>query len=273
MLGDRIRRSRSAGFDNVFFRSLSSRGHVGGLTDAATDLVAVLSLFEFRRVIIETVGAGQADVEIHDTADCTLVVTVPGLGDGVQASKAGLMEIADVFVVNKADMLGADSAARTVENALAAVYHGEPGVNAHNHLHRRCQVRPTSWPGGAAPATAIPATTATAPPVLRAVASGIATSRGRATSTVSSLGARMARRNGANRERAYAQVRGALGHARSYVRKAGSEEGRSSSGSTASQRDASPTEAARPCSIVRSSGWRAASLGRSTSCDPANQHR
>ena len=82
VLGDRIRRSRSAGFGNVYFRSLSSRGHVGGLTDAVTDLIAVLSLFEFRRVIIETVGAGQADVEIHDTADCTLVVTVPGLGDG-----------------------------------------------------------------------------------------------------------------------------------------------------------------------------------------------
>ncbi len=131
VLGDRIRRSRSAGFDNVYFRSLSSRGHVGGLTEAATDLVAVLSLFEFRRVIIETVGAGQADIEIHDTADCTLVVTVPGLGDGVQASKAGLMEIGDVFVVNKADMPGADSAARTIENALAAVYRGEPGVNAH----------------------------------------------------------------------------------------------------------------------------------------------
>src|SRR5262245_59551508 len=130
VLGDRIRRSRSAGFDNVYFRSLSSRGHVGGLTDAVTDLIAVLSLFEFRRVIIETVGAGQADVEIHDTADCTLVVTVPGLGDGVQASKAGLMEIGDVFVVNKADMPGADSAARIVANALAAVYHGEPGVNA-----------------------------------------------------------------------------------------------------------------------------------------------
>ena len=129
VLGDRIRRTRSVGYDNVYFRSLSSRGHVGGLSETATDLVAVLSLFDFRRVIIETVGAGQADIEIHDTADCTLVMTVPGLGDGVQASKAGLMEIGDVFVVNKADMPGADDAARTIENALAAVYMGEPGVN------------------------------------------------------------------------------------------------------------------------------------------------
>jgi LAO/AO transport system kinase len=133
VLGDRIRRTRSSGYANTYFRSLSSRGHVGGLSETATDLVAVLSLFEFRRVIIETVGAGQSDIEIHGTADCTVVVTVPGLGDGVQASKAGLMEIGDVFVVNKADMPGADGAARTVENALAAAYMGEPGINNNSH--------------------------------------------------------------------------------------------------------------------------------------------
>src|SRR5262245_20511791 len=129
VLGDRIRRSRSIGFDNVYFRSLSSRGHVGGLSATATDLVAVLSLFEFRRIIVETVGAGQADVEVHETADCTLVMTVPGLGDGVQASKAGLMEIGDIFAVNKADMAGADDAVRTLEHALQAAYMGEPGIN------------------------------------------------------------------------------------------------------------------------------------------------
>src|SRR5262245_516922 len=129
VLGDRIRRNRSAGYDNVYFRSLASRGHVGGLSDTATDLVAVLSLFEFRRVIIETVGAGQADVEVHATADCTVVMTVPGLGDGVQASKAGLMEIGDIFAVNKADMPGADDAAGMIERALAVAYIGEPGVN------------------------------------------------------------------------------------------------------------------------------------------------
>ena len=130
VLGDRIRRNRSSDFRNTYFRSLSSRGHVGGLSETATDLIAVLSLFEFRRVIVETVGAGQSDVEIQGTADCTVVVTVPGLGDGVQASKAGLMEIGDVFAVNKSDMPGADSAARSVENALAAAYMGEPGINA-----------------------------------------------------------------------------------------------------------------------------------------------
>ncbi len=129
VLGDRIRRTRSAGYDNTYFRSLASRGHVGGLSETATDLVAVLSLFEFRRVIIETVGAGQADIEIHATADCTVVMTVPGLGDGVQASKAGLMEIGDIFAVNKADMPGADDAAGMIERALAVAYMGEPGVN------------------------------------------------------------------------------------------------------------------------------------------------
>ncbi len=106
VLGDRIRRTRSAGYANTYFRSLASRGHVGGLSATAADLVAVLGLFEFGRVVIETVGAGQADVEIHESADCTVVMTVPGLGDGVQASKAGLMEIADVFAVNKADLAG-----------------------------------------------------------------------------------------------------------------------------------------------------------------------
>ena len=129
MLGDRIRRTRSAGYANTYFRSLASRGHVGGLSATAADLVAVLGLFEFGRVIIETVGAGQADVEIHESADCTVVMTVPGLGDGVQASKAGLMEIADVFAVNKADLAGADDAARMIERALAVAYMGEPGIN------------------------------------------------------------------------------------------------------------------------------------------------
>jgi LAO/AO transport system kinase len=147
VLGDRIRRTRSAGFANTYFRSLASRGHVGGLTETATDLVAVLGLYGFERVIIETVGAGQSDVEIHDSADCTLVLTVPGLGDGVQASKAGLMEIGDLFVVNKADLPGADVAARSLEGALAAAYRGKPGVN-------RLTRRPTSPSGAPTPGVA-----------------------------------------------------------------------------------------------------------------------
>jgi LAO/AO transport system kinase len=147
VLGDRIRRTRSAGYANTYFRSLSSRGHVGGLSETATDLVAVLSLFQFRRIIIETVGAGQADIEIHETADCTAVVTVPGLGDGVQAAKAGLMEIGDIFAINKADMPGAESAARTVEDALAAVYMGEPGINKPERLPAAVSRSASAMPG------------------------------------------------------------------------------------------------------------------------------
>jgi LAO/AO transport system kinase len=150
VLGDRIRRTRSAGFANTYFRSLSSRGHVGGLTETATDLIAVLNLFQFRRVLIETVGAGQSDIEVHDTADCTLLVTVPGLGDGVQASKAGLMEIGDVFAVNKADLPGAEDAARTIERSLAVAYMGEPGVNARNPTVRAAPAPHADTPGVAA---------------------------------------------------------------------------------------------------------------------------
>ena len=132
VLGDRIRRTRSAGLDNIYFRSLSSRGHVGGLSDTTSDLVAVLGQFAFRRVVIETVGAGQSDIEIHETADCTIVLAAPGFGDGIQASKAGLMEIADLFVVNKADMPGADDVARMIDATLATAYVGKPGVNLRN---------------------------------------------------------------------------------------------------------------------------------------------
>ena len=175
VLGDRIRRTRSAGLANTYFRSLSSRGHVGGLSDTATDLVAVLGLFGFRRVVIETVGAGQADVEIHETADCTVVVTVPGLGDGIQAAKAGLMEIGDVFVVNKADLPGADVTARTVENALAAAYMGKPGVNRRPPDARKAAPAWTPPPGVKAlqlrHGDAARDETTWVPPVLRTVAS------------------------------------------------------------------------------------------------------
>ncbi len=217
VLGDRIRRTRSAGFEDTYFRSLSSRGHLGGLTDTATDLAAVLSLFGFQRVIIETVGAGQSDVEIHDTADCTVVLTVPGLGDGVQASKAGLMEIGDVFVINKADLPGAEDAALDVERALETVYSGRPGVS-----ERR--------PGApAAPSTSRALTpglaalqrrhgdprrddSAWVPPVLRLVAS-----ENRQVAELASMidafvawSERTDRRRRRTRERAYAQVVRAL---------------------------------------------------------------
>ena len=221
VLGDRIRRTRSVGYDNTYFRSLSSRGHVGGLTETATDLVAVLSLFGFGRVIIETVGAGQADIEIHETADCTLVMTVPGLGDGVQASKAGLMEIGDVFAVNKADMPGADDAAGMIERALAVAYMGEPGVNQRNATTTATPAPATTTPpprhgrDGSAAAAARGhggGRSTWVPPVLKLTATenqGVA-GLAQAVDTFIAWSDGTGRRHARRRERAYAQVMRAL---------------------------------------------------------------
>jgi LAO/AO transport system kinase len=119
--------------DNIYFRSLSSRGHVGGLTSSLHDIVAVLSLFDFSRVVVETVGAGQSDTEIASIADCTIVVGVPGLGDGIQASKAGILEIGDIFVMNKSDLPGAEEAAQHLERMLSLIYpHGAVGAIQHD---------------------------------------------------------------------------------------------------------------------------------------------
>lgn len=216
VLGDRIRRTRSSGYTNTYFRSLSSRGHVGGLSETATDLVAVLSLFEFRRVIVETVGAGQSDIEIHGTADCTVVVTVPGLGDGVQASKAGLMEIGDVFAVNKADMPGAESVARTVENALAAAYMGEPGINI-SDPHPVAAGRPPSLTPGLAALRRrhgdISAdASAWVPPVIQVVATEnrLVADLAATVDLFVDWSERTGRRAERGRERAYAQIMRAL---------------------------------------------------------------
>src|SRR5262245_37865216 len=230
VLGDRIRRTRSAGFANTFFRSLASRGHVGGLSATAADIVAVLGLFEFARVIIETVGAGQADVEVHDTADCTVVMTVPGLGDGVQAAKAGLMEIADLFAVNKADMPGADDAARMIERALAVAYVGEPGINARGVV-KTPAADPIS-PGLAAlrrrHGTAGIGDTTWVPPVLKLTATenqGVA-ELAQAIDAFIAWSESAGRREARRRERAYAQVLRALSALllAPYAREAGSEQ-------------------------------------------------
>jgi len=129
LLGDRVRQADSAAEDNVFFRSVSARGYIGGLSETAVDVIAVLSGYGFDYVLLETVGAGQSDVEIREIADCTFVMTVPGLGDGVQASKAGLMEIGDLFIVNKADLPNAADTAKHIRAAVAAAYMGKPGLN------------------------------------------------------------------------------------------------------------------------------------------------
>jgi LAO/AO transport system kinase len=108
ILGDRIRMQRHALDEGVFIRSLATRGHFGGLTASARAVVTVLDAMGKDFVLVETVGVGQDEVEIAATADTTIVVTVPGLGDDIQAIKAGILEIADILVVNKADREGAE---------------------------------------------------------------------------------------------------------------------------------------------------------------------
>ena len=108
LLGDRIRMQRSAGDAEVFIRSMSTRGNLGGLARTTGDVVKIMDAFGKDWVIVETVGVGQDEVEIAKTADTTVVVLAPGLGDAIQSMKAGVMEIADLYVVNKADRSGAD---------------------------------------------------------------------------------------------------------------------------------------------------------------------
>jgi len=108
LLGDRVRMNRHATDDGVFIRSLATRGHQGGLSRATSASVAVLDAAGFPVIFVETVGAGQAELDVADAADAVVVVTAPGLGDEVQALKAGLLEIADLLVVNKGDREGAD---------------------------------------------------------------------------------------------------------------------------------------------------------------------
>src|SRR5580700_6970533 len=108
VLGDRIRMLSHHADTGVFIRSMATRGHLGGLAAATTDMALLLGAAGKEVVLIETVGVGQAEVEIAKLADVTVVVLVPNMGDDVQAIKAGIMEIADVFVINKADRAGAD---------------------------------------------------------------------------------------------------------------------------------------------------------------------
>lgn len=108
LLGDRIRMQRSSGDAEVFIRSMATRGNLGGLARTTADVVKIMDAFGKDWVIVETVGVGQDEVEIAKTADTTIVVLAPGLGDTIQSMKAGVMEIADLYVVNKADRSGAD---------------------------------------------------------------------------------------------------------------------------------------------------------------------
>ena len=136
ILGDRIRMRDLAGDPGVFIRSMASRGSLGGLARATADVARALDAAGFDRVLIETVGAGQTEVEIARAAQTTVVVEAPGLGDDVQAIKAGLLEVADVLVVNKADQPGADAAVRALRASLDLAM---PGARdwAHDSHHGR----------------------------------------------------------------------------------------------------------------------------------------
>lgn len=119
ILGDRVRMQAHAGDAGVFIRSMATRGHLGGLARATSEVALVLDASGKDVVIIETVGVGQDEVDIVRTADVSVVTLVPGAGDEVQALKAGIMEIADIFVVNKADREGADRTVASVEANLS----------------------------------------------------------------------------------------------------------------------------------------------------------
>ena len=125
ILGDRIRMSEHGGDVGVFVRSLAARGHLGGLSRAAARVVDVMDAAGFDIVIVETVGTGQSEVEIMDIAQTVLVVSAPGLGDDIQAVKAGILEIADILVVNKADMPLADRTEAQLRDALALGQRGD----------------------------------------------------------------------------------------------------------------------------------------------------
>jgi LAO/AO transport system kinase len=118
ILGDRVRMQGHATDDGVFIRSMATRGHLGGLALAAAEAVRVLGAVGMPLVVIETVGVGQVEVEVAGTADTTVVVVNPGWGDAIQANKAGLLEVADVLVVNKADRPGARETRRDLDHML-----------------------------------------------------------------------------------------------------------------------------------------------------------
>jgi LAO/AO transport system kinase len=119
LLGDRVRMGDHATDPDVFIRSMASRGHLGGLAWAAPQALRVLDAAGFDVVLVETVGVGQSEVEVAGTADTTLVLLAPGMGDGIQAAKAGILEIGDVYVVNKADRPDAASVRRDLRSMLA----------------------------------------------------------------------------------------------------------------------------------------------------------
>jgi len=118
ILGDRLRMQRHATDDSVFIRSMASRGHLGGLAGATADAIKILDAAGFDLIIVETIGVGQSEIEVVELADLIILILVPGMGDDIQALKAGIMEIGDLFIINKADKDGAAKLKTEIEYVL-----------------------------------------------------------------------------------------------------------------------------------------------------------
>ena len=127
LLGDRVRMSEHASDPGVFIRSMATRGHLGGIAWATPQALRVLDAAGCDVVLVETVGVGQSEVEVVALADTTVVLLAPGMGDGIQAAKAGILEVADVFVVNKADREGADQTIRDLKHMISLGRQGTAG--------------------------------------------------------------------------------------------------------------------------------------------------
>jgi LAO/AO transport system kinase len=132
LLGDRIRMNNISTDPGIFIRSMATRGHLGGLATTTKEVADLLDAYGYDRVVLETVGVGQSELEIAGTADTSVVVLVPESGDSIQAMKAGLMEVADVFVINKADRPGADRLAQEIE-VMLHMRLGDMPKNAGHH--------------------------------------------------------------------------------------------------------------------------------------------
>lgn len=175
LLGDRIRMQGLATDPGVFIRSMATRGAMGGLARATRDAADLLDAAGFDWVIIETVGVGQDEVDVVASVDTVLVVAVPGLGDDIQAIKAGILEIADIFVLNKADRDGADRVAHDLEMMLSLGHHGHHTSADHRAFHMAGPHDPSGHhaggAGGAVPDGEMPPPAHWMPPILRTVAS------------------------------------------------------------------------------------------------------
>ncbi len=167
VLGDRIRMQQHAADAGVYIRSLGSRGAHGGLSTATRDLVRLYQAFGFDEVIVETVGVGQTELDIMELADTTIVVLVPEAGDTIQTMKAGLTEIADIFVVNKCDRPGAATMVAALQQMVEV---GEGSVPVQNHDAQHMPVRPEPVEGQMGGSTSSPRTDAWHIHVLQAVA-------------------------------------------------------------------------------------------------------